>query len=101
MNITRGNPVPLDSTAVWYSYEKALAYAQTGATAYVGQIISVVDETSGTANIYVIQNTSGGLSLVNYSGASAETNKGKLTIGSQVYDGSTDVTVEVYTGEIL
>lgn len=100
MNITRGNPIPLDSTSVWYSYQEALEYAQSGATAYVGQIISVVDESSNTTNLYVIQNVDGDLKLVNYSGSSSDANKGKLTIGSHVYDGTTDVTIGLYDGAI-
>lgn len=40
MNIKRGNPIPLDTTAVWYDKTEMETYAQSGATAYVGQILT-------------------------------------------------------------
>lgn len=61
MNIQRGNPIPLDSTEVWYSFDEAQAYARTGVTAYVGQRLSVVDETNGNVEIYIIKNVNGDL----------------------------------------
>ena len=70
MNITRGNPIPIDSTSVWYSLQEAQTYARTGATAYVGQLLSVVDETNNTTAIYVIINESG--DLVNLSAPGGE-----------------------------
>lgn len=33
MNIKRGNPIPLDTTAVWYAKADLEDYAKTGATA--------------------------------------------------------------------
>lgn len=70
MNINRGNPIPLDSTAVWYSLEEAQEYARNGATAYVGQRISVVDEENKTTTVYVIINEDG--ELLNISSQSSE-----------------------------
>lgn len=99
MNINRGNPIPLDTTSVWYSLEEAKAYAISGATAYVGQVITVVDETNNKSQLYVIQNKAGDLLAIN-GGSSASENKGKLTFGSYVYDGSEDVTVAIYTGSV-
>lgn len=61
MNINRGNPIPIDSTSVWYSLQEAQTYAASGATAYVGQLITVVDETNETSTVYVISNTDGDL----------------------------------------
>lgn len=61
MNITRGNPIPIDSTEIWYSFEEAQAYARSDATAYVGQIIRVVDEAAGSATVYLITNIDGDL----------------------------------------
>lgn len=65
MNIQRGNPVPLDFDAVWYSYDAMAEYArgegERGAVAYVGQILSLVDETDNSATAYIILNTAGDL----------------------------------------
>ena len=32
----RGNPVPLDASEIWYSYEEMSNYAKNNPTAYVG-----------------------------------------------------------------
>ena len=64
MNIARGNPIPLDTTEIWYSKTDMETYAKSGATAYVGQILAYVDETSGKATAYIITNTAGDLSEV-------------------------------------
>lgn len=64
MAIKRGNPVSLDTTAIWYSLEELQTYAQTGATAYVGQILALVDEASNTAKAYIIANAAGDLQEV-------------------------------------
>jgi hypothetical protein len=32
----RGNPIPLDKSAVWYDYDLMVAYATSNPTAYVG-----------------------------------------------------------------
>lgn len=61
MNITRGNPIPIDSTEIWYSFEEAQAYARSDATAYVGQIIRVVDEAAGSVTAYLITDIDGDL----------------------------------------
>lgn len=52
--IKRANPVPLDQETIFGTLEEAQTYASTGATAYPGQILSVVPE-SGAATVYVIQ----------------------------------------------
>ena len=72
MNITRGNPIPIDSTSVWYSLAEAQAYAKSGATAYVGQIITVVDEINGSATLYIISNVAGDLIEISQSSSSDE-----------------------------
>ena len=61
MNIARGNPVPLDTTEIWYNFEDLKTYAKTGVTAYVGQIVQYVDETNKTSTAYIIANTDGDL----------------------------------------
>ena len=45
LNFRRGNPNPLDNSSVWNSLSAAQNYAQTDPTAYVGQILSVVNYT--------------------------------------------------------
>ena len=64
MNITRSNPIPLDASEVYYSYEEAEAYAKSGKVAYVGQIIVVVNEGDKNAKSYQIQDTEGTLKEV-------------------------------------
>lgn len=83
MNIQRGNPIPIDSTTVWYSLAEAQAYAQSGATAYVGQLLSVVDETNNTTTVYVIINENGELINISSSGGS-----GSLEDNIILYGGS-------------
>ena len=65
----RGNPIPLDTTAVWYDLESLQAYARTGVTAYVGQVLSLVSEIKDdagevighTSTAYIIADTNGTL----------------------------------------
>mgnify|MGYP007006847757 CR=1 FL=1 len=59
MNIKRGNPIPLDTTAVWYSKAELDAYAATGATAYVGQVLALVE--NGAVGAYMISDEAGTL----------------------------------------
>ena len=61
MNIARGNPMALDTTEIWYSLTELQNYAKNGPTAYVGQIVQLVDETNKTATAYIIANTDGDL----------------------------------------
>ena len=59
--LKRTNALPLDSSAVWYSLEELQTYAKEGATAYVGQIVSLVDQEANTSVAYMIANTAGDL----------------------------------------
>ena len=59
----RGNPIPLDSTAVWYDCDAMVAYAASGATAYVGQVLSYV-AADGDVKVYSIIDTAGTLQEV-------------------------------------
>ena len=59
MNIKRGNPIPLDTTAVWYNKTELETYAASGATAYVGQILTLIAD--GKAEAYMISNEAGTL----------------------------------------
>lgn len=57
--IKRTTANPLDSTFIYGTFAEAQAYAKSGATAYVGQLITVVNG-SGTA-LYKINNEAGDL----------------------------------------
>ncbi len=94
MNINRGNPIPIDTTDVWYSLEEAQAYAENGATAYVGQLITVVDETNNTAKVYVIANLAG--ELVDISGSSSSDDE----LGNEfiIYGGSASDVIDEEEG---
>lgn len=59
MNIKRGNPIPLDTTTVWYNKTELENYAKTGATAYVGQVLTLV--AGGKCEAYMISNEAGTL----------------------------------------
>lgn len=59
MNIKRGNPIPLDTTAVWYNKTELENYAKNGPTAYVGQVLTLV--AGGKCEAYMISNQAGTL----------------------------------------
>ena len=61
---SRGNPIPLDKSAVWYDFAAMVEYAQSGATAYVGQVLAYVNEADNTAKAYIIADTNGTLTEV-------------------------------------
>lgn len=82
LNFRRGNPNPLDNSSVWKSLELAQNYAQNDPTAYVGQIISVVDYTSSdnsTVTVYSIKDEAGTLQPV---GSSSIGDEGTITVAS-------------------
>ena len=58
--IRRNNPSPLDSTENQTSKTNLEEYAQTGATAYVGQIAKVIEDGTVTG-CYIIKNNAGEL----------------------------------------
>lgn len=59
LSIKRGNPAPVDTTAVWYNKTELETYAKSGATAYVGQILTLVADSKCEA--YMISNAAGTL----------------------------------------
>ena len=61
LSIRRGNPFPLDEYSVWYDRTQMETYAQTSPVAYVGQILSLVNESSSTVEAYMVQNAAGNL----------------------------------------
>lgn len=64
MNIARGNPIPLDKSSIWYSYNEMMDYAKNNPVAYVGQILGLVDESENKATPYIILNTQGDLQKI-------------------------------------
>jgi len=57
--MNRMGQFPLDMSSVYYDMESLQAYATSGAIAYVGQIVSLVDEVNKKVTVYSIQNTDG------------------------------------------
>lgn len=95
MNIKRGNPIPLDTTAVWDSKAELEAYAKSGATSYVGQILTLFAD--GVAEAYLISNEAGDLvKLAQTSGTGdvstdiANLNKKINSLVSEIGKASTD-----------
>ena len=60
-SFSRGNPIPLDKSSLWYSMEEMSNYSKTDATAYVGQILTLVNEADNSAKAYIISNAAGDL----------------------------------------
>ena len=100
LNFRRGNPNPLDNSSVWKSLAEAQNYAQTDPTAYVGQILSVVNYTAAvtddegavvtpsqsTVEVYYIKDEAGALESV---GTSPVGDEGTITVAE-------DGTVSLY-----
>lgn len=82
MNIKRGNPIPLDTTAVWYDKTKLETYAASGATAYVGQILTLY--AGGKCEAYMISNEAGTLVKLAQTTASGDLASDVATLQSQV-----------------
>lgn len=79
INIKRGNPIPLDSTSIWYDYAEMETYARSSSVAYVGQIVVYVNEESRTTSAYIIKNEAGDLIPVG-SGSTANIDVDNQTI---------------------
>ena len=58
----RANPFPLDDSTLFLTKSAAEEYAKTGGNAYVGQILSVVE--NDNAEAYVIKNSAGDLQKI-------------------------------------
>lgn len=84
MNIKRGNPIPLDTTAVWYNKTELETYAATGATAYVGQILTLVADSKCEA--YMISNEAGTLIKLAQTTASGDLAHDVAVLQGQVAD---------------
>ena len=84
MNIKRGNPIPLDTTTVWYDKTELETYAASGATAYVGQILTLYADSKCEA--YMISNEAGTLIKLASTTASGDLASDVATLQGQVTD---------------
>lgn len=84
LSIKRGNPAPVDTTAVWYDKTELETYAATGATAYVGQILTLVADSKCEA--YMISNEAGTLIKLASTTASGDLASDVATLQGQVAD---------------
>lgn len=84
MNIKRGNPIPLDTTAVWYNKTELENYAKIGATAYVGQVLTLV--AGGKCEAYMISNEAGTLIKLAQTTASGDLASDVANLQTQVSD---------------
>ena len=97
LSIKRGNPAPVDTTAVWYAKADLESYAATGATAYVGQILTLVE--GGKCEAYMISNEAGTLIKLASTTASGDLASDVATLQSQVSNlisKSEEVTTDLY-----
>lgn len=82
LSIKRGNPAPVDTTAVWYNKTELETYAKSGATAYVGQILTLVADSKCEA--YMISNEAGTLIKLASTTASGDLASDVATLQGQV-----------------
>lgn len=82
LSIKRGNPAPVDTTAVWYNKAELETYAKSGATAYVGQILTLIADNKCEA--YMISNEAGTLVKLASTTASGDLASDVSTLQSQV-----------------
>lgn len=82
LSIKRGNPAPVDTTAVWYNKTELETYAKSGATAYVGQILTLIADNKCEA--YMISNEAGTLVKLAQTTASGDLATDVTNLQSQV-----------------
>ena len=84
LKIRRGNPLPLDESAVWYDLGEMQTYAASNPVAYVGQILVHVDEAQTSVTAYMIQNTAGNLIKLAATTASGDLTSDVLKLQGEV-----------------
>ena len=82
LSIKRGNPAPVDTTAVWYNKTELETYAKSGPTAYVGQILTLIADNKCEA--YMISNEAGTLVKLAQTTASGDLASDVSTLQGQV-----------------
>ena len=84
LSIRRGNPFPIDEYSVWYDMGELTTYATTSPVAYVGQIVTLVNEDESTVEAYMIQNTAGNLMKLASTTASGDLTEDVLELQGKV-----------------
>lgn len=78
---SRGNPLALDASSVWDTYDEAQTYASSP-IAYAGQLITA-KTSDGTYKAYILQPTDGGYTLQDASGVSSSDIKEYVIVGTR------------------
>lgn len=84
LSIRRGNPFPIDEYSVWYDMEELTTYAQSSPVAYVGQVVTLVNEEENTVEAYMIQNAAGNLMKLASTTASGDLTEDVLELQGKV-----------------
>ena len=84
LSIRRGNPFPIDEYSVWYDMGELTTYAATSPVAYVGQIVTLVNESESTVEAYMIQNAAGNLMKLASTTASGDLTEDVLELQGKV-----------------
>lgn len=84
LSIRRGNPFPIDEYSVWYDMEELTTYAQSSPVAYVGQVVTLVNEKENTVEAYMIQNAAGNLMKLASTTASGDLTEDVLELQGKV-----------------
>lgn len=84
LSIRRGNPFPVDEYSVWYDMGELTTYATTSPVAYVGQIVTLVNEDENTVEAYMIQNAAGNLMKLASTTASGDLTEDVLELQGKV-----------------
>ena len=84
LSIRRGNPFPVDEYSVWYDMGELATYATTSPVAYVGQIVTLVNEDENTVEAYMIQNAAGNLMKLASTTASGDLTEDVLELQGKV-----------------
>ncbi len=84
LSIRRGNPFPIDEYSVWYNMEELITYAQSSPVAYVGQVVTLVNEEENTVEAYMIQNAAGNLMKLASTTASGDLTEDVLELQGKV-----------------
>ena len=100
--MNRSEAGPLDMSSVYYAQADMKTYAETSPIAYVGQVLSLVDETNKTVTAWVIADTTGTLIKLASTTASGDLTSDVQALQGQVATLISDLdTLEAAVGNIL